>query len=196
MTSSLVVADSWLIGVVLCSISSFGTGISKLAIRKSWLLEEEHAKKEALPSLSSPTTENDDTCPSATRLRYAAFLFISLVNPVLDIAALAFASPSILAPFSGVSLAWVVLLSPYMVHETPQSQQIMGALLIMVGEVVVALFGDHSSGGTNEESPAAGGQHNSGTVEELVSWFVVVVVTVCVIFIGVSHPSIVPPTFP
>lgn len=128
---------SWLIGVVLCSISSFGTGISKLAIRKSWLLEEQEAL--LLPSSTATSTT------TARRLRYAAFLFISVANPILDISALAFASPSILAPFSGVSLAWVVLLSDRLVGERPAQLQIAGALLIMVGEVVVALFGDHSS---------------------------------------------------
>lgn len=143
---------SWLVGVILCSISSFGTGISKLAIRKSWLLEEEANDNENLPSTASSNIAPQSR--SAARLRYAAFLFISVANPILDIGALAFASPSILAPFSGVSLAWVVLLSDRLVGERPAKTQIAGALLIMVGEVVVALFGDHSSHGGPQTSLA------------------------------------------
>ena len=195
MTSNSPLLDagssSWLIGVALCSISSFGTGLAKLAIRKSWLLEEEHAaKKEALPSsVLSPSTNDGSTCPSATRLRYAAFLFISLVNPALDITALAFASPSILAPFSGVSLAWVVLLSKRMVGEAPRRQQILGALLIMVGEVVVALFGDHSPHNGNNGADRAQPQHSSGTVEELVGLVVDSFWYTCFIFLP-SAPRI------
>ena len=42
---------------------------------------------------------------------------------------------------------WIVLLSQPLIHETPTSRQILAASLIILGEVLVAIFGDH----TNEE---------------------------------------------
>ncbi len=70
---------------------------------------------------------------------------MTFLNPAFDIAAMSFASPSILAPFSGVSLAWVVLLSKRLVGEQAEPVRVLGASLIMLGEVIVAMFGDHSS---------------------------------------------------
>ena len=146
----------WLIGVVLCGISSFGTGLSKLAIRKSWLLEYQLQDKHRGPgdhdqgnSNSNGTPKNPSVMAAAARLRYAALFFMTFLNPALDIGAMAFCSPSILAPFSGVSLAWVVLLSNRLVGEQPERPRVVGACLIMLGEVFVAIFGDHSGHNAN-----------------------------------------------
>jgi len=160
---------TWLIGVVLCTISSFGTGLSKLTIRKSWLLEraitkqssscgndddyhdagdeEEEVVTNADGTIQQSITKNNNlpTFWTPARMRYAALLFMSFFNPILDIGAFAFCSPSILAPFSGVSLAWVVLLSKRLVGEQPEPPRVVGAVLIMAGEVLIAVFGDHSA---------------------------------------------------
>ena len=58
---------------------------------------------------------------------------------------MAFASPSILAPISGLALASVVLGSKPVLGEQPERNQIVGASLVVIGEVMVSLFGDHSS---------------------------------------------------
>jgi drug/metabolite transporter (DMT)-like permease len=58
-----------------------------------------------------------------------------------------YASPSILAPFSGLTLVWIVLLSSPVIGEQPHLRQVLAAALIVAGEVIVAVFGDH----TNDE---------------------------------------------
>lgn len=58
-----------------------------------------------------------------------------------------YASPSILAPFSGLTLVWIVLFSESMIGEKPSRYQVLAAYLIIFGEVLVAIFGDH----TNDE---------------------------------------------
>lgn len=56
-----------------------------------------------------------------------------------------YASPSIVAPFSGLDLVWVILLSSTFVGEDPTLLQIVAASLIVAGEVIVAIFGDHTN---------------------------------------------------
>jgi drug/metabolite transporter (DMT)-like permease len=56
-----------------------------------------------------------------------------------------YASPSILAPFSGLTLVWVILGSPLVNNEKPSSQQVLACCLIISGEVIVAIFGDHTT---------------------------------------------------
>ncbi len=72
---------------------------------------------------------------------------MTLLNPLACVLAMNYASPSILAPFSGLTLVWIVLLSNPVIGEQPTAPQIMAACLIIFGEVIVAIFGDH----TNDE---------------------------------------------
>jgi drug/metabolite transporter (DMT)-like permease len=72
---------------------------------------------------------------------------MTLLNPLACVLAMNYASPSILAPFSGLTLVWIVLLSNPIIKEQPTTPQIMAACLIIFGEVIVAIFGDH----TNDE---------------------------------------------
>jgi drug/metabolite transporter (DMT)-like permease len=174
---------TWVIGVFLCSIGSFGTGLSKLAVRKSWLMEHpsnnggrsntkqpssdgessvgtaktlpEDTDSDSLDSHDAATTtsttrmmmprEDEAQRKAAFRLRAYGVFFMSVVNPFIDIGAYAFASPSILSPFAGVSMAWVVLLSRPLIGETPEPIRVVGACFVMLGEILVAAFGDHSN---------------------------------------------------
>ena len=138
MSTTTTTDSFWLLGVGFRFVSSFGNGLANLAIRKSWLLHHRaEEKKKTLRSSRSITT--------AFRIRIAALFFMTFLNPVFDIAAMRYASPSILAPFSGVSLAWVVLLSKRLVGEQPEPVRVLAAILIMLGQALVAIFGDHSS---------------------------------------------------
>lgn len=56
-----------------------------------------------------------------------------------------YATPSILAPFSGLTLVWVIVLSRPLIGESPSCAQRVASTLIVVGEVMVAVFGDHSN---------------------------------------------------
>lgn len=80
-------------------------------------------------------------------LRYSGMLGMSVLNPICCVLAMNYASPSILAPFSGLTLCWVILGSPCINNEQPSLRQILACALIIAGEVVVAVFGDH----TNDE---------------------------------------------
>lgn len=62
--------------------------------------------------------------------------------------AMEYASPSVLAPFSGLTLVWIVLFSGCVIGEYPLPQQVFAAFLIILGEVIIAVYGDH----TNNES--------------------------------------------
>lgn len=83
----------------------------------------------------------------ALLLRLFGMIGMTFLNPLFCVLAMNYASPSILAPFSGLTLVWIVLFSETMIGEKPQWTQIVAAALIILGEVIVAIFGDH----TNDE---------------------------------------------
>ena len=223
-----VTASDWFKGIALSVAASIIGGASKLAIRKSWLLEH-HEEEQGIrfshndsrrPNASSrgqpvplccggddgdDTTsgththgtaviwtcgegqkrghlltdetepmdgleddlledgeaiENDVYDPEAPLLRScapvswlalglrAAGMFgMSVLNPLCCVFAMNYASPSILAPFSGLTLVWIILFSFPMIGEQPAPRQVLAAALIVLGEVIVAVFGDH----TNDE---------------------------------------------
>jgi drug/metabolite transporter (DMT)-like permease len=240
---SEVSASDWSKGISLSILASIIGGASKLAIRKSWLMEEElkrqlqdslqggviyqeeeedaiaeqdgdplhqrqsrhslahheeeqesetidvpeldalqpkrqNSRDEDTPSLRSRRTlsrsasdlsvldvdidddddddvDEDYSCWTGSKrklvlariLRGSGMIGMTLLNPLACVLAMNYASPSILAPFSGLTLVWIVLLSNPVIGEQPTALQIMAACLIIFGEVIVALFGDH----TNDE---------------------------------------------
>jgi hypothetical protein len=96
--------------------------------------------------------DEDDSCWGGSKLlarclRGSGMIGMTLLNPLACVLAMNYASPSILAPFSGLTLVWIVLLSNPVIGEQPTAPQIMAACLIIFGEVIVAVFGDH----TNDE---------------------------------------------
>jgi hypothetical protein len=210
-------ASDWAKGIALSIVASIIGGISKLAIRKSWLLQHQHRREEERnpnddeagndnddqqrqqadrhhdllsdPSsgLGSTIDDDDPTLPLQERrtnnrcgpccttavssssltspsifccdydcsksqwfpyvLRYTGMVGMSVLNPICCVLAMNYASPSILAPFSGLTLCWVILGSPCVNNEQPSKQQILACTFIIAGEVIVAIFGDH----TNDE---------------------------------------------
>lgn len=71
---------------------------------------------------------------------------MSLLNPLCCVLAMQYANPSILAPFSGLTLVWVVLFSGAALGEYPGKSQKVACAFIVAGEVLVAMFGDHTNG--------------------------------------------------
>jgi drug/metabolite transporter (DMT)-like permease len=226
---SAISASDWAKGIVLSILASIVGGVSKLAIRKSWLLQYDNQtitqqnrprrgrmtcydsanqnhhnhnrllSDERFATISSTTIEanshtgNDNNVSQPLQedllvavrrhiehgdafvrfsrfccclhridhqddvsmesvstwfpycLRYAGMLGMSVLNPICCVLAMNYASPSILAPFSGLTLCWVILGSPCVNNEKPSSQQILACALIIAGEVVVAIFGDHTN---------------------------------------------------
>ena len=99
------------------------------------------------------TTENDEpqvlTNSSAKAVSWFLYLFgmvgVSFLGPLCNLLAIQYANPSILAPFSGLSLVFVIMFSGLITGEHPQRTQKVACALIVTGEVIVALFGDHSN---------------------------------------------------
>ncbi|KAL3783525.1 hypothetical protein HJC23_009490 [Cyclotella cryptica] len=70
---------------------------------------------------------------------------MTILNPLCCVLAMKYANPSILAPFSGLTLVWVVMLSGCYVGERPERIQKVACGLIILGQVIVAAFGDHTN---------------------------------------------------
>lgn len=81
---------------------------------------------------------------------------MTFLNPIFCVMAMKYANPSILAPFSGLTLVWVILFSGRVIDEPASSTQKLACALIITGQVVVATFGDHTNS-------------RDATVEEVVS---------------------------
>jgi hypothetical protein len=78
-------------------------------------------------------------------LRYCGMFGMTVLNPICCVWAMQFASPSILAPFSGLTLVWIIVFSGCVIGERPSQAQIFAAGWIVIGEVIVALWGDHTN---------------------------------------------------
>lgn len=181
---STVTASDWSKGITLSILASILGGASKLAIRKSWLIQASlHNDRHILPhsrtaSISSEEEEDEEggggggggTGESqeqreseqlnrrrrrlstqvsglwfAYALRFGGMLGMTFLNPLCCVLAMNYASPSVLAPFSGLTLVWIIVLSAPLIHEQPSKQQVVAASFIVLGEVIVALYGDHTN---------------------------------------------------
>ena len=171
-------AMDWAKGIILSIIASIIGGVSKLAIRKSWLMQAGTNSGRRVRSEDGPFTADDNLLSTEgpgdignenfvsrdgeeqhfvpRAIRYSGMFGMSVLNPICCVLAMNYASPSILAPFSGLTLVWVILFSPVVNNEKPSSRQVLACCLIICGEVIVAIFGDH----TNDEDV---------TVEDVVS---------------------------
>jgi len=194
MSGGTVSVADWIKGVGFSLLASVIGASSKLAIRKSWLLEahvEERPQGNFTPpcnpsfrdepntevgqdalAFEPPDDDRDsvdrlDMIPGERRLSHLSFdgihtttqpglskaftlramgmLGMTVFNPLCSVIAMNYASPSILAPFSGLTLVWIILFSPMVVHEQPSCRQVVACMFILVGEVVVAVFGDHTN---------------------------------------------------
>lgn len=154
----VVSASDWIKGISLSIIASIIGGASKLALRKSFLLEEETVSSSNLKADTDYVADcNDDGFARRSKqirtLRLAAWVRLSgmfgmtVLNPLCGVLAVNFASPSIVAPFAGVTLVWIVLFAETLIGERPSYKQVFAASLIVFGEVIIAIYGDH----TNDE---------------------------------------------
>lgn len=175
--------SDWIKGISFSVAASIIGGASKLAIRKSWLLEEFEeervlrGKSGALDDETDDDHNNDNyqqqgpvavvnknhhhhagtTTTTGGRRPHFRTTFWSLVwrgtgmfgmtflNPLCSVIAMNYASPSITAPFSGLTLVWIVLFSDCLIGEKLSMVQMVAAALIVLGETIVAAWGDHTS---------------------------------------------------
>lgn len=100
--------------------------------------------------LGEPTAITRETSKHHQRaiswlLYMSGMIGMTFLNPLFCVLAMKYANPSILAPFSGLTLVWVVLFSGYAIGEPASSRQKVACALIILGQVMVAAFGDHSN---------------------------------------------------
>ena len=163
-----VTASGWMKGIALSVLASIIGGASKLAIRKSWLMEanatqfllaemaSHHGSLEEEEASFARISDHDDDEENehieldnkrikkiAYSLRIGGMVGMTFLNPLCCVLAMNYASPSILAPFSGLTLVWIILFSKALIGETPRRLQVFAAGLVVLGEVFVAAYGDH-----------------------------------------------------
>eukprot|EP00986_Skeletonema_menzelii_P015753 scaffold12619_cov133-Skeletonema_menzelii.AAC.2 len=126
--------------------------VSKDSTRHQLLLTSSSSRADPSPSssLSSSCVQPPPHCRNFCNiqpllLRTTGILGISVLNPIFNIAALHYASPSILSPLGGLTLVFMVLLSEPTIGESSSPIQLFGAALIIAGEFVLTLFGDHTN---------------------------------------------------
>ena len=129
--------SDWVKGISLSLAASIIGGASKLAIRKSWLMEEEAEEFYR----EHPVGPHSSSCRPSQTLRWSGMFGMSVLNPLCCVLAMQYASPSILAPFSGLTLVWIILFSPMALNEPSTFPQKASAGLIILGEVMVAVMG-------------------------------------------------------
>ena len=76
---------------------------------------------------------------------YLGVLGMTIVDPILIVISMYYTTPSTLAPLSGLSLVWIILFSESLTSEKPQKKQIIAAGLIILGQIIVSIFGDHTN---------------------------------------------------
>jgi len=162
-------AAGWTRGLVFSVLGSLIGAGSKLCIRRSYTLLQAEADVDAVlmastddesyealeprpPALGAIQNDHHQPCRS-WMLRFRAFLLrgigilsMTTLSPVCNVYAMQFASPSILSPLGGgLTLVWVVLLSECTIGERPRAAQVVATGLILVGEIQIAVAGDHTN---------------------------------------------------
>jgi len=111
-------------------------------------------------------TKNGLAVFSAKQISWGLYLSgmvgMSFLNPLCCVLAMKYANPSILAPFSGLTLVWVVLFSSVVLDEHPKISQKVACALIVLGEVLVAMFGDHTNGEEKDVEDVLSSYHEPG----------------------------------
>ena len=149
--SKLAIRKSWIIHGKLQP-----SGCSSVVLPPDLdIADSESRELSTIEIMESAFSTEDDGSPKLCRISKAKavswFLYfcgmigMSFLNPLCCVLAMQYANPSILAPFSGLTLVWVILFSGVVVGEHPQRSQKVACALIVFGEVLVALFGDHTN---------------------------------------------------
>lgn len=115
------------------------------ALELSETVSRDAAEEAAIIETNLCEIEDSKTQKMALALRFSGMIGMTFLNPLFCVLAMNYASPSILAPFSGLTLVWIILFSETLIGEKPMMKQIVAAFLIVLGEVIVAVFGDHTN---------------------------------------------------
>jgi uncharacterized membrane protein len=70
-------------------------------------------------------------------------LCTAVIDPAFDVSAYSFAAQSIIAPMGGMVVVWNIAIAPYTLGEALTRSRVAGAVLIIVGTLIVGLAGNH-----------------------------------------------------
>lgn len=123
----------WALGVLCSTLASFGTVVGMLL--QKWSHMQESKKNVALER---------KTHVMCRPLWWLSLFFMILVPAPLDIAAFAFASQSLLAPLSGVTLLLNAVFAPLVLKEKVTRRDLLASVLIALGAGITTVFGAHT----------------------------------------------------
>ncbi|EAK87353.1 hypothetical protein [Cryptosporidium parvum Iowa II] len=118
----------WYFGIFTALLSSILGGLGDNLIRLSFTLEEELNHKERRPVILRP-------------IWILGVLFSCILNAILIIISLNFASAMIVTPFSGLHIFWSIIFSKYILNEEIKSRHYKGTGLVIFGLLFIILFG-------------------------------------------------------
>ncbi|CUV06464.1 unnamed protein product [Cryptosporidium hominis] len=118
----------WYFGIFTALLSSILGGLGDNLIRLSFILEEELNHKERRPVILRP-------------IWILGVLFSCILNAILIIVSLNFASAMIVTPFSGLHIFWSIIFSKYILNEEIKSRHYKGTGLVISGLLFIILFG-------------------------------------------------------
>ncbi|CAJ1343574.1 unnamed protein product [Effrenium voratum] len=117
----------WYVGIGLEIFSSMCGTAGKIFVRLSSLQKHKH--------------------PLLSKCLFRVGLFTNtVVGPLIDVSAYSFAPQSLVAPFGGLDVVWNALLAPFILEEKLTRHRAVGSLLVMLGSIGSACFG-------NQEDP-------------------------------------------
>jgi len=159
----------WIIGAVMtiiaCVLNTFGVHLQKYAhIQNS---------KRPLPQQR----------PYYTMFLWWAGFFLVLFGAIGDIAALAFAAQSLIAPLAGLTLVFNILIAPCFLEEKVTQKDIMATITIFFGCTVAVVFSNH------EETVYTFSELVSMTAYEpvFITYFVLVMVGLVISFVMLNR---------
>ncbi|OII72931.1 uncharacterized protein cubi_02162 [Cryptosporidium ubiquitum] len=118
----------WYFGIFTALLSSILGGLGDNLIRLSFILEEELCPKKKRPIVLRP-------------IWLLGVFFSCILNAILIIISLNFASAMIVTPFSGLHIFWSIIFSKYMLNEEIKSRHYKGTGLVIAGLLIIILFG-------------------------------------------------------
>ncbi|KAK9171859.1 Magnesium transporter NIPA family protein [Cryptosporidium meleagridis] len=118
----------WYFGIFTALLSSILGGLGDNLIRLSFTLEEELSHKERRPVILRP-------------IWILGVLFSCILNAILIVTSLNFASAMIVTPFSGLHIFWSIIFSKYILNEKIKSRHYKGTGLVISGLLFIVLFG-------------------------------------------------------
>ena len=120
------------LGITLAVIASISGAVGNLLFRLSWKAERWRKA-----------------------IRFAGLCTVVAADPA-RILSFGFGNPAIVAPFSSLSLVWLILLANPIAGDKPNLTEVIGALVIASGVAVIAVFGASGNGGSDDRDDEFG----------------------------------------